>query len=236
MPNSYFQFKQFRVEQGRAAMKVCTDACVLGAYAGVDGAARILDVGTGTGLLALMAAQRNGEARIDAVEVDEGAYGQATDNVLASPWAGRIRVVGRRIQDYAPGYRYDVVVSNPPFYENHLKRPGAAQNVALHGEDLPLPELAAAVHRLLEPAGRFVVLLPPYQAARLQGLLAPLGLFSLDHLYLHDRPGTPPIRRITTYTFSTPGPCRETTLCIRDATGAYTDDFVRLLKPYYLYL
>ncbi len=236
MPNSYFQFKQFRVEQGQAAMKVCTDACVLGAYAGVDGAARILDVGTGTGLLALMAAQRNGEARIVAVEVDEGAYGQATENVLASPWAGRIRVVRRRIQDYDPGYRYDVVISNPPFYENHLKRPGAPQNVALHGEDLQLPELAAAVHRLLGPAGRFVVLLPPYQAGRLQGLLAPLGLFPLDHLSLHDRPGAPPIRRITTYTFGTPGPGPETNLCIRDATGAYTDDFVRLLKPYYLYL
>lgn len=236
MPNSYFQFKQFRVEQGRAAMKVCTDACVLGAYAGVDGAARILDVGTGTGLLALMAAQRNGEARIDAVEVDEGAYGQAVDNVLASPWAGRIRVVRSRIQEYDPGYRYDVVISNPPFYENHPKRPAAAQNVALHGEDLSLPELAAAVHRLLGPAGRFVVLLPPYQAGRLQELLAPLGLFPLDHLHLHDRPGAPPIRRITTYTFGIPGPCRETNFCIRDGTGAYTDDFVRLLRPYYLYL
>jgi tRNA1Val (adenine37-N6)-methyltransferase len=236
LPNSYFQFKQFRVEQGRAAMKVCTDACVLGAYAEVDGAARILDVGTGTGLLALMVAQRNGEARIDAVEVDEGAYGQAVDNVLASPWADRIRVVRSRIQDHAPGCRYDLVVSNPPFYENYPKRPRAAQNVALHGEDLSLPELAVAVHRLLGPAGRFVVLLPPYQAGRLQELLTPLGLFPLDTLHLHDRPGVPPIRRITTYTFGTPGTCPETNLCIRDATGTYTADFVQLLKPYYLYL
>ncbi len=217
-------------------MKVCTDACVLGAYAGVDGAARILDVGTGTGLLALMIAQRNAEARLDAVEVDEGAYGQATDNVLASPWAGRIRVIRSRIQDYDPGYRYDLVVSNPPFYENYLKRPGAAQNVALHGEALSLPELAAAVHHLLGPAGRFVVLLPPYQAGRLQALLAPLGLFPLDQLHLHDRPGAPPLRRITTYTFGTPGACPETNLCIRNATGTYTDEFVRLLRPYYLYL
>ncbi|CAA9274787.1 MAG: tRNA(1)(Val) (adenine(37)-N(6))-methyltransferase [uncultured Cytophagales bacterium] len=236
MPNSYFQFKQFRVEQGRAAMKVCTDACVLGAYAGVDGAARILDVGTGTGLLALMVAQRNAEARIDAVEVDEGACAQATDNANASPWAGRIRVIRGRIQDYDPGIRYDLILSNPPFYENHLKRPAAAQNVALHGEALSLPELAAAVHRLLGPAGRFVVLLPPYQAGRLEALLFAFHLFPADHLHLHDRPGAPPIRRITTYTSTSPDPCRETELFIRDATGAYTDDFVRLLKPYYLYL
>jgi tRNA1Val (adenine37-N6)-methyltransferase len=236
MPNTYFQFKQFRVEQGRAAMKVCTDACVLGARAAVDGAARILDVGTGTGLLALMAAQRNAEARIDAVEVDDEAYGQALDNVQASPWAGRIHLVRSRIQDYDPGYRYDVVLSNPPFYENHLKRPGAAQNVALHAEVLPLAELAGAVHRLLSPAGRFVVLLPPYQAGRLQALLALRGLFPADHLHLHDRPGTPPIRRITTYAAAPPDHCRETDLFIRDATGTYTGDFVRLLQPFYLYL
>ncbi len=236
MPNSYFQFKQFRVEQGRAAMKVCTDACVLGACAAVDGAARILDVGTGTGLLALMAAQRNGAARIDAVEVDAGAYGQALDNVQASPWANRIHPVHSRIQDYNPGYRYDLILSNPPFYENHLKRPGMAQNVALHAEALSLPELASAVHRLLGPAGRFVVLLPPYQAGRLQEGLASLGLFPTDHLHLHDRPGAPPIRRITTYAASPPDGCPDTKLFIRDATGTYTGDFVRLLQPFYLYL
>ncbi len=236
MSNSYFQFKQFRVEQGRAAMKVCTDACVLGAYAGADGVPRILDVGTGTGLLALMAAQRNAEAQIDAVEVDDEAYGQAVDNVRASPWADRIRVVQSRIQNYDPGYLYDLVISNPPFYENHLKRPGAAQNVALHGEALSLPELAAAVHRLLLPTGRLVVLLPPYQAGRLAELLFPLGLFPVDHLHLHDRPGAPPIRRITTYATTLAALCRETDLFIRDEKGTYTDEFVRLLKPYYLYL
>lgn len=217
-------------------MKVCTDACVLGACAAVDGAARILDVGTGTGLLALMAAQRNAEARIDAVEVDEGAYGQALHNVQASPWAGRIRVIHNRIQYYDPGHRYDLILSNPPFFENHLKRPGAAQNVALHAEALSLPELASAVHRLLGPAGRFVVLLPPYQAGRLQELLAPLGLLPAGHLHLHDRPGAPPIRRITTYAATPPEHCPETDLFIRDATGTYTGDFVRLLQPYYLYL
>jgi tRNA1Val (adenine37-N6)-methyltransferase len=168
--------------------------------------------------------------------VDEGAYGQAVDNVLASPWAGRIHLVRSRIQDYDPGHCYNLIVSNPPFYENYLKRSGAAQNVALHGEDLSLPELAAAVHRLLGPAGQFVVLLPPYQAGRLQELLAPRGLVPTNHLHLHDRPGAPPIRRITTYAAVPPGTCRETDLFIRDSTGAYTDDFVRLLRPYYLHL
>ena len=236
LPNTYFQFKQFRVEQGRAAMKVCTDACVLGAYAAVDGASRILDVGTGTGLLALMAAQRNLDTHIDAVEVDEGAYGQAVDNVLASPWANRIQVIQGRIQDYDPGFRYDLVLSNPPFYENHLKRLRVAQNVALHGEDLSLPELAASVYRLLGPGGRFVVLLPPYQASRLQELMSPQGLFPLDHLHLYDRPGAQPIRRITTYAAQPPSACSETDLYIRNATGTYTADFVQLLKPFYLYL
>lgn len=236
MPNSYFQFKQFRVGQDRAAMKVCTDACVLGAYANVHGAARMLDIGTGTGLLALMVAQRNEEAYIDAVEVDQDACGQATENVQASPWAGRIRVVGTRIQDFFPGYRYDLIIANPPFYHDHLKRPRYNQNVALHGEALSLPELAQSVQGLIEPGGRFIVLLPPYQGGCLEELLAPLGLVPVDHLHVYDRTEGKPIRRITTYVAGLADRRRENHLYFRDAAGAYTPEFVQLLQSYYLYL
>jgi tRNA1Val (adenine37-N6)-methyltransferase len=196
----------------------------------------MLDVGTGTGLLALMAAQRNGATHIDAVEVDVDACRQATENVQASPWPDRIRVVRARLQDFAPGYRYHVIIANPPFYHNHLKRPRHNQNVALHGEALSLPELARSVHRLLDPAGRFIVLLPPYQGGWLEELLAPLGLAPVDHLQVYDRAGGKPIRRITTYVAGPADGCRENDLYIRDAEGAYTAGFVQLLQPYYLYL
>jgi tRNA1Val (adenine37-N6)-methyltransferase len=196
----------------------------------------MLDIGTGTGLLALMAAQRNGEAHIDAVEMDEDACGQATENVQASPWADRIRVAWERIQDFTPGYRYNVIIANPPFYHDHPKRPRHNQNLALHSEALSLPELARAVHRLLDPAGQFIVLLPPYQGSRLEEHLAALGLFPVDHLHLYNHAGGKPIRRITTYAGVPADGCRERDLHIRDAEGAYTARFVQLLQPYYLYL
>ena len=99
-------------------MKVCTDACVLGAYADVGTGGRVLDIGTGTGLLALMAAQRNPTALIDAVEVDDAAFHQAVENVASSPFAGRVHVAHTRIQDFHPDARYDRIVTNPPFYTN----------------------------------------------------------------------------------------------------------------------
>ncbi|MBC3785914.1 tRNA1(Val) A37 N6-methylase TrmN6 [Spirosoma sp. LMG 31448] len=103
-----FSFKQFTIRQERTAMKVCTDACVLGAFADVAAstvaATRILDIGTGTGLLALMAAQRNPRATVDAVEMDEAAFGQATENVAASPFANRVRVWRGRVQAFVPWF------------------------------------------------------------------------------------------------------------------------------------
>jgi tRNA1Val (adenine37-N6)-methyltransferase len=235
MPNSFFQFKQFRIRQDRAAMKVCTDACVLGAWAEVNGATRLLDIGAGTGLLALMAAQQNADVKIDAVELDGEAYGQALENVEASPWPDRIRVVHTAIQTYGPGYRYDLIISNPPFFQNHLRRPDRSKNIALHDETLTLPELAQAVLRLLLPGGRFVVLLPPFQSRQTEGLMAGAGLFPTEKLHIYDYTGGKEIRIITTYTTGAQR-FREWVLYIRDAENQYTEEYVRLLKPYYLYL
>ncbi len=216
-------------------MKVCTDACVLGAWAEVNGTNRMLDIGAGTGLLALMAAQRNAAILIDAVEIDGEAYGQALGNVEASPWADRIRVVHAAIQMYNPAHRYNLVLSNPPFFQNHLRRPERSQNVALHDETLTLPELAQAVFRLLLPGGRFVVLLPPFQSCQMDGLMAKAGLFPTEKLHVYDYTGGKEIRIITTYTIGA-RQLREWVLYIRDADNQYSEEYVRLLKPYYLYL
>lgn len=114
--NSFFRFKQFVVNQDKCAMKVCTDACVLGAWADVEGAEKILDIGTGTGLLALMVAQRNSNAEIDAVELDQDAFSQAIENVKTSSFSERIKVVNSSIQGFSPSYQYDFIVTNPPFF------------------------------------------------------------------------------------------------------------------------
>ena len=238
MPNDYFQFKQFRINQDRCAMKVCTDSCVLGAYADVRHATRILDIGTGTGLLALMLAQRT-DARIDAVEIDKAATRQAAENAAQSPWASRIRVVENSILDFAQTHPapYDCIVSNPPFFSNHLKRRDARQSAALHNDTLQLPDLIRVVQQLLTPQGRFIVMLPPHESTLLAGLCAETGLHKTEQLRLHDCVGGKLIRMIGGFGFSGDTILQTADLHIRDAgKQQYTDEFVRLLQPYYLHL
>lgn len=150
-------------------MKVGTDGVLLGAWADVANANSILDVGTGSGLIALMLAQRTGNhVRIDAVELVEQDVRRASLNVAASPWAHRVRVYHSPIQDFSGTLPYDLIVSNPPFFANSLHSPYAQRNVARHDDQLTVPELMAAVERLLAPNGVFVVILPVAEAGRFQ--------------------------------------------------------------------
>ncbi|WP_338868364.1 methyltransferase [Spirosoma sp. SC4-14] len=229
-----FSFKQFTIHQDRTAMKVCTDACVLGAYADVSGG-RILDIGTGTGLLALMAAQRNREARVDAVEVDAAAFGQAVENVAASPFGAHVDVIHRRIQDFgADGKRYDRILTNPPFYTNHLRSPDAAVNRALHTDELPFQELIDAVVRLLSPIGQWWVLLPPYETETLSELAQNQGLNPFRTLSLRHDARKPIFRLITGLSFQ-PSEHQEEQLTIYEPDGrTYTTFFRDLLRDFYL--
>jgi tRNA1Val (adenine37-N6)-methyltransferase len=185
MPNSYFRFKQFQVNQDQTAMKVCTDACVLGGYAPVGKASRILDIGTGTGLLALMLAQRSVAGKFDAVEMNEQACLQARENVQASPFADRIAVHHTPIQDFLPAEKYDLIVTNPPFYTAYLQSGKQAQDNALHTNTLPTGELLQAIARLLAYEGEAWVLLPPYQMDVLTQESRQFGLYPFHRTVYH---------------------------------------------------
>ncbi len=258
-----FSFKQFTIHQDRTAMKVCTDACVLGAYADVGVGGRILDIGTGTGLLALMAAQRNPTARVDAVEVDDAAFEQAVANVSNTRIGERVRVWHGRVQDFmlsptpdfAPvlgdgseatqstslsqngrevGGRYDRILTNPPFYTNQLRSPDAAVNRALHADELPFDKLVEAVARLLKPDGQWWVLLPPYEAGKLAQLAQIVGLRPFQRLYLHHHARKPAFRVVTGFQFGQPAVTDET-LAIYETDGqTYTPAFRALLVDFYL--
>lgn len=133
MSNSYFQFKQFRVEQDRCAMKVTTDACIQGAWTPVlPSVKNVLDVGTGTGILALMLAQKNSEITVDAIEVDKDAAGQARANVAGSPWRERINILEGDVRNYPFDKRYDLIITNPPFFSNSLLGDDVNKNLARH--------------------------------------------------------------------------------------------------------
>ena len=155
-----FRFKQFSVEQDDVAMKVGTDGVLLGAWAECEGARRILDIGTGTGVIALQMAQRNPMAQVQAVEIDETAARRARANFDNSPWAERLEVAQTPVQEFSPAEKFDLIISNPPYFIDSLLPPDAKRSTARHTHDLTFEELDKAVGRLLAENGKFALILP----------------------------------------------------------------------------
>lgn len=232
--NAYFQFKQFRVDQSLAAMKVCTEACVFGALTEADNPGRILDIGTGTGLLSLMAAQKF-SCPIDAVEMEEGAYRQALANFQISPWSDRLAVFHTSIQEFTPSHQYDLILCNPPFFSDHLQSPSKARNMAMHNHTLPHSDLAEAIQGLLTESGLAYVLHPPSEAIMFDSLANGKDLYVQQRTQLMHHEEGPVLRYITVYG-TKPKEHSLETFVIKDESGAYTNDFIEKLKPYYLYL
>ena len=240
MANSYFQFKQFRIEQAGCAMKVCTDACVLGAVAAVETAGRLLDIGAGTGLLALMAAQRNPTAQIETVELDEAAAAQAAANFGASPWAARLTLHAGSLAALAAATpaTFDHILCNPPFFRHSLRSPDARRTTARHAAEdtLPFAELAQFAADFLTPEGQLTVLLPPPEMREFEREAARAGLYPRTRLVLHHRAGSKPLRHITAFGRAG-GPVAETALLLHEPDSeAYSAWFRERLGPFYLAL
>ena len=238
MPNDYFQFQQFRISQGDCAQKVSTDACLLGAAADLAGATRVLDIGTGTGLLALMAAQRAPAALIEALEIDPLAAAQAARNAAASPWASRVRVRPLSLAAYAatlpPAFSH--IICNPPFFRRSLAPPDAARATARHAGtgSLTFEEIAAFAAAFLTAAGTLTVLLPPAEMAHFTPVARAAGLPPRARLAVRHRPGGRLTRVIAQFGRGAAGAETETSLTIQDADGAYSAAFRALLAGFYL--
>ncbi len=161
MSNPFFQFKQFTIRHDKCAMKVGTDGVPLGAWAGIESCNRILDIGTGTGLTAMMLAQRS-KAVIDAIDIDAEACLQAQENAESSPFAERIKIQHSALSDFAQTDTglYDLIVSNPPYFVDSLKCPDQKRNTARHTDTLTLEDLLQDSRKLLAPQGRIALILP----------------------------------------------------------------------------
>ncbi len=158
-----FKFKRFAVEQDRTSMKVGTDGVLLGAWVDVRGCeGRILDIGTGTGVIALMMAQRvdDESVTIDTVEIDTESAEQARENIERSDWSKQLTVHNVGIQNFKPEFKYDLIVSNPPYFVDSLLSPNRGRTTARHTTELSFRELVEAVERLLSDDGRFALILP----------------------------------------------------------------------------
>lgn len=231
--HSWFQFKQFRIEQGQSGMKVTTHACLFGALVPVAGARHVLDIGAGTGLLSLMMAQRS-QAHIDAVELDAGACADASRNFAASPWPERLHLHHGALQQFVPpaGRRYDCIVSNPPFFSASWRADSVARNLARHDDALPLTDLLAGAGQWLEDDGLLWLLLPVAADSRLQAACADRGLHLVRQIDLRSKPDKPVDRRIVALSRS-PQPCSRRELCIHEQYPAYSRECLQLLQPFY---
>ncbi len=238
MSNNYFQFKQFTIYQDKCAMKVCTDACLFGALlppSPPKGEMKAFDIGTGTGLLSLMYAQKNPDAVIDAVEIEPNAAGQARQNFVSSPWAERLNVINTDVLKLDPVKQYEFIISNPPFYEDALKSPHANKNDAKHDTALNLTDLLKMAEAFLTDDGVFAVLLP-YQR---------VGYFIQEalkfHMYLNQQVS---VRQTELHDYfrgilffsRKKVEVEKTEISIKDKEGNYTPGFIAALKDYYLYL
>lgn len=238
MANSFFQFKQFTVHQDRCAMKVGTDGVLLGAWTNIDNAARILDIGTGTGLIALMLAQRS-TAKIDAVDIDKEAFIQAKENSKASPFAERIDVIHSSIEAFAvshPMISYDLIVSNPPYFISSLKSPDKQRTVARHTDSLSLNTLLEESCRLLNPEGRIALILPYDQEKTLLSLALSTGLRIIRTTTVYPTPESKPKRLLVELarTSSSHKTIEADSLTIEISRHQYTPEYKELTKAFYL--
>ena len=236
MPNHYFQFKQFTVWQEHVAMKVCTDACLYGAWLANQmqdqtGISNCLDIGTGTGLLSLILAQKT-NATIDAVELEAVAAQQAKENFEASPFAKRLRVVPADINHWQTEQRYQLVFSNPPFYEQDLVSPNAKRNLAHHSSALTLEALFLAMHRLVEPTGQMSMILPYHRREAAINHALTLGWHLNEEACIFQTEKHKAFRSFLLFSQTVKTPFAHEIIIKQN--GVYADAFTALLKDYYL--
>jgi len=237
MANSYFQFKQFKINQDGSAMKVGTDGVLLGAWADVNGATSFLDVGTGTGLIAIMLAQRTeNHSQIDAIEIDSSSYQQAVNNFKDCPWPSQIEAHHASFQDFVSKTtrKYDVIVSNPPYFINSLKAKGESRTQARHTDGLPFDELIEGAKTLLKPEGRFSVILPVTEGDYFIRLARIAGFSLSKRIEVLPNPGKPAKRLLIELTL-VDSKTEEDSICVENGQRhVYSPDYIELCKDFYL--
>lgn len=231
---SHFDFQKFRISHDRCAMKVGTDGVLLGAWSPVDGVKRILDIGTGSGLIALMLAQRS-DAEIVGVELDSAAAQQAAENAQASPFSERIEIVNCDISDYSASAPFDLVVSNPPFFEEDVTSPDQLRSQARSTQSLPLEHLIEVAYNMLTPGGRFCVVLPTETAQRFTNACIVKHFTPLHLTAIQTTPTKSPKRMLLCFKKSVEHvECTKDTLTLSASDGKRSEEYQKLTDAFYL--
>ena len=228
---SVFKFKHFQIQQDHAALKVGTDSMLLGSLCRWDNPKRLLDIGTGTGVLALMCAQRFALHEIIGLEISEPAVVDAQINAGNNPFSTKISILNQAVQEYQSTEGFDAIISNPPFFENSSKNPDDHKSLARHTESLSFTELMQAISRLLTPNGKAWIIVPFESTENLIELAWKNGLFASDLVEISGKPGK--LSRAVLAFEKQPITTKLYSLCIRTETGSYTEAYKVLTKEFH---
>jgi tRNA1Val (adenine37-N6)-methyltransferase len=228
-----FQFKQFAIQQNLCAMKVGTDGVLLGAWTKTPNGT-VLDIGSGTGVIGLMIAQRNPNCFIDAIDIDENAFLQTKTNAENCPWNNRINVFHTSLQDFKPNKKYQLIVSNPPFFVNSSKSGNAAKNTARHTDELSFEDLLHSVANLLLPDGIFSVVLPFAAAQEFTELAKTHQLYLNRWCKVKPNLAKPPKRVLMEFALHQQTLEQETLTIETNQRHVYTPAYQNLTKEFYL--
>jgi len=233
---SPFQFKQFTINQDRCAMKVGTDAVLLGAWTPItESTNKILDIGAGTGIISLMLAQRSHAESIDAIEIDDDAYEQCVDNFEQSKWGDRLFCYHASLEEFTEEIdeKYDLIVSNPPFYSAEYKSENIQRDLARFSDALPFDHLLHSVSKLLSKHGMFSVIIPYNQEEIFVGIASKVNLFPHNILHVKGKPSSEIKRSLMAFSFSKMD-LKTEELIIETSRHEYTLDYINLTKDFYL--
>ncbi|MDH7447990.1 tRNA1(Val) (adenine(37)-N6)-methyltransferase [Aquimarina sp. 2201CG14-23] len=231
-----FEFKQFTIHQDRCAMKIGTDGVLLGAWTPLsDEVNSILDIGTGTGVIALMMAQRSYAETIDAIEIDDNAYEQAVENFESSDWGDRLFCYHASFQEFFQEIddTYDLLISNPPFYTDDYKTSNASRDTARFEDALPFEHLFIGAAHLLSEKGRFAIILPYKEEDNVIEIAKKTGLFVQKITRVKGNPSSEIKRSMLIFGFDQIDPAIDE-LIIENQRHLYTEDYIKLTKEFYL--
>ena len=234
MSQAYFRFRQFCVWHDRCAMKVGTDGVLLGAWTDMTGCRRILDIGSGSGLIALMAAQKVPTAQVTGIEIDEEAVRQSIQNVEKSPFSSRIKVLHQDINTYLPECSFDCIVCNPPFYTESVLPPDASRLLARNTASLSFGNLIQCVKKILTSDGTFSVVLPYASASDFIGLCLLSELFLSRRCDVSTVDGKAPKRTLLSFSGDSSRSAERETLVLHTRDNQRTDAYQQLTKDFYL--
>lgn len=233
MSNSFFHFKQFSILSQEKGLKVNTDACLLGAIASHTNPQFCLDIGTGTGVIAMFLAQRFPNCKVKAIEIEEAVKEQAELNINSSKFKDRIKVVHADFLKWEANSKFDLIVCNPPYFSNHLKKGESEKNTAIHNQTLDFPSLIEHLKTMMHHESNFFLILPSIEMKSFVDIAISKKLYPKDIISIFNLPGKH-FRSVACFSLKENDEMRKHELNLKESDGSNSDEFSRLMQDFYL--